>query len=105
MTEAGLEAARKSRRKGETFPCQMSYQLTAMRAGLLHPLARRKRRRSHPRERQEPSLHTPDLAVERVRRAGGPVDRASYTCGCGYMFLAPVSTTVACPHCKAPQAW
>jgi hypothetical protein len=83
----------------------MSYQLTVMRTGLLHPLARRKRRRSHHHERQLPAAHTPDLAVERVRRAGGPVDRASYTCGCGYMFLAAVSTTVACPHCKAPQAW
>jgi hypothetical protein len=76
-----------------------------MKAGLLHPLARRKRRRSHRHERQLPAAHAPDLAVERVRRAGGPVDRASYTCGCGYMFLAAVSTTVACPHCKAPQAW
>jgi hypothetical protein len=100
-----LTAARKSSRKGETFRCQMSYELTAMKAGLLHPLARRKRRRSHPRQRQKPMAHTPDLAVERVRRAGGPMDRACYTCGCGYMFLAPVSTTVACPHCEAPQAW
>jgi hypothetical protein len=100
-----LESARKSHRKGETFSRQMSYELTTMRAGLFHPLAGRKRRRSHPAERQEPSARTPDLAVERVRRAGGPVDRASYTCGCGCMFLAPVSTTVACPHCKAPQAW
>jgi len=83
----------------------MSYELTAMKAGLLHPLARRKRRRSHPRQRRDPAAQTRDLAVERVRRAGGPVDRASYTCGCGCMFLAPVSTTVACPHCKAPQAW
>jgi hypothetical protein len=83
----------------------MSYELTDMKAGLLHPLARRKRRRSHPYPRQETPAHTPDLAVERVRRAGGPVDRACYTCACGYMFLAPVSTTVACPHCKAPQAW
>ena len=99
------EAARKSRRQGETFPGQMSYALTDMKAGLLHPLARRKRPRSHPHRRQAPATRAPDLAVERVRRAGGPVDRASYTCGCGYMFLAPVSTTVACPHCKAPQAW
>ena len=47
----------------------------------------------------------PDPAVLRVRRAGGPVDEASYTCGCGYVFLAPVSTTVACPHCEACQPW
>jgi len=46
-----------------------------------------------------------DLAVQRGRAAGGPMDRASYACGCGYLFLAVVSTTVACPHCQATQAW
>jgi len=46
-----------------------------------------------------------DLAVQRARAAGGPMDRASYACGCGYLFLAAVSTTVACPHCQATQAW
>jgi hypothetical protein len=46
-----------------------------------------------------------DLAAQRVREAGGPIDRASYTCMCGYVFLAPVSTTVQCPHCSAAQAW
>jgi DNA-directed RNA polymerase subunit RPC12/RpoP len=40
-----------------------------------------------------------------VREAGGPVDRASYACQCGYLFSAPVSTTVACPHCGVDQAW
>lgn len=42
---------------------------------------------------------------DRVRQAGGPEDRASYTCGCGYVFEADVSTSVACPHCGASQAW
>jgi hypothetical protein len=46
-----------------------------------------------------------DPAAQRVREAGGPIDRASYTCVCGYVFLAPVSTTVQCPHCSAAQAW
>jgi hypothetical protein len=46
-----------------------------------------------------------DLAVQRVRDAGGPVDEASYACHCGFVFRAAVSTTVACPHCHAPQAW
>ena len=46
-----------------------------------------------------------DLAVQRARAAGGPMDRASYACACGYLFLAAVSTTVACPHCQATQAW
>ena len=46
-----------------------------------------------------------DLAVQRVRAAGGPMDHASYACGCGYLFQAAVSTTVACPHCQTTQAW
>jgi len=46
-----------------------------------------------------------DLAVEKVREAGGPVDRAAYGCGCGCAFSAPVSTTVSCPRCGATQAW
>lgn len=41
----------------------------------------------------------------RARAAGGPLDVATYTCGCGLLFSAPVSTTVACPHCGAEQAW
>ena len=37
--------------------------------------------------------------------AGGPIDHASYTCQCGCVFSASVSTTVACPHCGVAQAW
>jgi hypothetical protein len=49
---------------------------------------------------------TDDLVDERrVREAGGPDDRAQYTCTCGYVFHADVSTSVACPHCGAGQAW
>jgi hypothetical protein len=46
-----------------------------------------------------------DHAVARAREAGGPVDHASYSCECGYLFVAPVSTTVLCPHCGTGQAW
>lgn len=46
-----------------------------------------------------------DPALARVRGAGGPEDNANYSCGCGYIFDAPVSTTVACPHCGESQAW
>jgi hypothetical protein len=46
-----------------------------------------------------------DPAAQRVREAGGPVDRASYSCSCGYLFSASVSTSVSCPHCGAGQAW
>jgi hypothetical protein len=41
----------------------------------------------------------------RVREAGGPMDNASYSCACGMVFAAAVSTTVSCPHCGADQAW
>ena len=44
-------------------------------------------------------------AERRMRGAGGPDDRACYACGCGFVFVAPVSTTVQCPHCDAGQAW
>jgi len=47
----------------------------------------------------------PDSPLSRGRSAGGPEDRASYACSCGYFFSAPVSTTVSCPHCGAGQAW
>lgn len=43
--------------------------------------------------------------VQRTRAAGGPIDNASYTCACGFVFAASVSTTVRCPHCGADQAW
>jgi rubrerythrin len=47
-----------------------------------------------------------DLADERrLRSSGGPDDRAQYTCGCGYVWEADVSASVACPHCGASQAW
>jgi hypothetical protein len=48
---------------------------------------------------------TGTLIVQRVRLAGGPIDNASYTCACGFVFAASVSTTVRCPHCGADQAW
>jgi hypothetical protein len=47
-----------------------------------------------------------DLRAERrMRASGGPVDRASYQCQCGYAFDARVSTSVCCPHCGTGQAW
>ena len=44
-------------------------------------------------------------AERRMRDAGGPDDRALYSCGCGYLFEAPVSASVPCPHCATVQAW
>jgi hypothetical protein len=46
-----------------------------------------------------------DPATQRIREGGGPIDRAFYSCGCGYVFVAEVSTTVKCPYCQAGQAW
>jgi len=46
-----------------------------------------------------------DLEAERVRQAGGPLDEATYSCACGYLFSAAVCTTVVCPHCGTGQAW
>jgi len=47
----------------------------------------------------------PQPPQPRERDAGGPEDRASYRCTCGYVFEATVSTTVGCPHCGSAQAW
>lgn len=48
----------------------------------------------------------PELAAERrLRAAGGPQDTAQYRCGCGYVFDAPVTTSVRCPHCGSGLAW
>jgi len=96
-----------------------------MRASLPHTLRERRRSRAdqHRRaaigasEASRAAAQTPacaptaltaravDPAAQRVRDAGGPIDEASYACHCGFVFRAPVSTTVACPHCRAPQAW
>ena len=82
-----------------------------MRASLPDSLRHARRSRAN-RRRHEPlrvaadaPTRAADLAVERVRNAGGPLDEASYACACGFVFRAPVSTTVACPHCRATQAW
>jgi hypothetical protein len=44
-------------------------------------------------------------ALDRAQAAGGPLDLATYVCGCGLLFSALVSTTVCCPHCGAEQDW
>ena len=50
-------------------------------------------------------LQRPDADFSRAREAGGPEDVAHYSCCCGYMFAADVTTTVDCPHCGTAQAW
>jgi hypothetical protein len=49
---------------------------------------------------------TPEVAETRdARRGGGPEDQALYSCMCGYIFTAKVTTSVDCPHCGVEQAW
>jgi hypothetical protein len=68
-----------------------------MRPSLLHPLSAWRHHELPPAKY--------DIVARRVRDAGGPCDEASYSCACGYMFAALVSTDVCCPHCGARQAW
>jgi hypothetical protein len=62
--------------------------------------------RRAPREPGKPPAPRRGLSDERrLRSEGGPEDLAVYQCGCGCVFEARVSTSVACPHCAAGQAW
>jgi len=45
------------------------------------------------------------VALRRRREAGISQDTAMYTCSCGFVFKALVSTSVDCPHCGGAQAW
>ena len=65
-------------------------------------------RRPHVSPAPAPAQPEPeaDLTDERrMRESGGPDDRAMYTCSCGYVFEADVTTSVTCPHCGTGQAW
>jgi hypothetical protein len=42
---------------------------------------------------------------ERNKRANVNQDAALYSCSCGYVFKAAVTTSVGCPHCGSAQAW
>jgi hypothetical protein len=46
----------------------------------------------------------PEATGER-RDLDPPLDTAIYNCHCGFVFEAPVCTTIACPHCGDGQAW
>jgi hypothetical protein len=59
-----------------------------------------------PAEPVAPVAPVADHPAERRHRACvSPEDSALYTCGCGFAFTAPVSTSVACPQCGSGQAW
>ncbi len=67
----------------------------------------REGRPTHAAVRQAVAVPTEDSTPVRRRRreAGGLQDEAVYTCECGFVFHAPVSTSVGCPHCGGAQAW
>jgi hypothetical protein len=69
------------------------------------PLTLQKRRTLRLPAVASPPPPTASPARERNQRANLSQDAATYSCGCGYVFLAPVSTSVGCPHCGAAQAW
>jgi hypothetical protein len=68
------------------------------------PKSRGSRKRARRAQRQ-PAPRPESAEVRAARRAGGPEDRALYSCTCGYAFTAPVTTSVGCPHCGTEQAW
>jgi len=47
----------------------------------------------------------PSPGRERNKRANVSQDAALYSCACGYVFKAAVTTSVGCPHCGSAQAW
>jgi predicted RNA-binding Zn-ribbon protein involved in translation (DUF1610 family) len=54
----------------------------------------------------QPSAQAQSAAIARRRReAGRSQDQAVYTCQCGFVFEALVSTSVDCPNCGDAQAW
>jgi hypothetical protein len=63
------------------------------------------RRRMHVVPDPEPRPEPVHPEERRMRDSGGPEDRAVYTCLCGYLFEAPVTASVTCPHCGSGQAW
>ena len=60
-----------------------------------------------PRRRAErgPARRTATPARERNKRANISQDAATYSCACGYVFKAAVTTSVGCPNCGTSQAW
>jgi rubrerythrin len=65
--------------------------------------------------RRSPGTRRPAILTRRARHAAGARERnqranisqdaATYSCACGYIFKAAVTTSVGCPHCGTDQAW
>ncbi len=56
-------------------------------------------------QRRQHGATVTQAEVRRHHDAGDSLDHALYSCQCGYIFEAPVSTSVGCPHCGSVQAW
>jgi hypothetical protein len=67
------------------------------------------RRRRHGATAHSSGPAATSLPITRAaspRRHSGPSqDQALYSCSCGFVFEALVSTSVGCPHCGDKQAW
>jgi len=63
------------------------------------------RRSTRTRRPARRARHAAAGARERNQRANISQDAATYSCGCGYVFKAAVTTSVGCPHCGTDQAW
>jgi hypothetical protein len=58
-----------------------------------------------PASAEEPAPGRDLFHERRLRESGGPEDVETYTCSCGFVWEAPVTASVTCPHCGAAQAW
>jgi hypothetical protein len=83
----------------------MTVRSTPQRSSSRTRLGRRAVRRAAAADAELASPQPQPSPHARERAAGGPEDLAAYRCACGYVFEAPVSTTVGCPHCGGTQAW
>jgi hypothetical protein len=75
---------------------------------LARPLTLQRRRRSTraiPLLKRAARHAAAPASRERNQRANVSQDSALYSCGCGYVFTAAVTTSVGCPHCGTDQAW
>ena len=70
---------------------------------LTRPLNLPRRRSSRGISLRPKGVATPGR--ERNKRANVSEDAALYSCSCGYVFKAAVTTSVGCPHCGSAQAW
>jgi rubrerythrin len=68
-------------------------------------LNRRAAARRRPALLTRQARHAAGPARERNQRANVSQDAATYSCECGYVFKAEVTTSVGCPHCGTDQAW